>query len=368
MKQSSLKLNEKAVTRSTAALTVTTIILAASLGLVELAPRSPTTPASVTYTSTTTTTLTEPQAYESTSTASATTSPSNGVALSASINASVVGAGEGLSVTVSVSNDLPTVNDVHTSNDWQFQGVPIELWPVCYYSPPAEVAVLSGNFSADQLSLVANSKLSYECAEGGSVDHVIFQPSSDRANLTGVICVASCDNETLGPYDLSYSFAVNGYWNMQYLANEVNVPIIGMQGSQLYSTPFSPGVYTVAVADEWGQVTVLHFEVPGSVTVPGVALEGFSICVSNCLYPGPLLSGVIYFNASSPVRTFFIALNDTTEGGIAGGYSIPFTGTPFVYTGQLSSRVVAGDDYVVTFTFLFENNSTTVATTNVVAR
>jgi hypothetical protein len=281
-----------------------------------------------------------------------------------------------LKVALSISNTLPTVNDVSASNGWLFQGVPVALWPVCYGSMPAEVAVLEGNYTAGELPLLAGAEFSYQCAEGGNADHVIFQPNSDQVSLTGVMCSLSCDNDTLGPYRLSLNFTTDGYWDVQYLANSGNVPIIGEPpgppSSQPYSLPFVPGVYTVAVGDEWGQVDVLHFQVVTKSYAPTVVLGSFSLCTSNCYYPAPFLTGTVYFNSTAPVRNFDLTVNGTDVNGgpgfIGEGYPINATNVPFVLKETLGYPVVAGNDYVISIEFYFNDATSATATTNIVAR
>jgi hypothetical protein len=98
--------------------------------------------------------------------------------------------------------------------------------------------------------------------EGWNVDHVIFQPQSDQVNITGIYDVTGT-NQTLGPFHLVLNFTTNGYWDLQNLSKELNPPILGDQypPRAVDSIPFVPGVYTVAVEDEWGQMVVLHFSV-----------------------------------------------------------------------------------------------------------
>ena len=297
----------------------------------------------------------------------------DGIQLATSINATSLTSGEGLGVTLSISNTLPTANNVSTSDDWAFQGVPAALWPVCYSSVPAQVAVLSGNYSANELPLVAGAKFQYACMEGGQISKVIFQPNSDEANLTGNICSLGCSSGPFGPYELSLNFTTDGYWDVQYLANSGNVPIIGeLPPSQPYALPFVPGVYTVAVGDEWGQVNVLHFQVVAKSYAPSVVLESLSLCTSNCYYPAPFLTGTVYFNSTAPARNFDLTVNGTVvnagPGPVGEGYPITATNVPFVLKETLEYPVVAGDDYVISIEFYFNDATSATATTNVVAR
>lgn len=212
------------------------------------------------------------------STSSTTVPSTNGLQLIVSSNASVLAVGQFLNVSLSIVNTLPVVNQVKSSNDWLMHGVPVALWPPCYFDLPAEAAVLQGNYSMQDIETAANVTFSYICMEGVNVDHVIFQPNSDQVSLTGLYDVTQ-ENQTLGPFHMSLSFTTGGYWNLQNLSSELNVPILGEQyppRPPAY-TPFSPGEYTVAVADEWGQMALLHFLVSQS----GTATSGLLIRVIN---------------------------------------------------------------------------------------
>ena len=184
---------------------------------------------------------------------------SDGLQLSLSTNATSLKVGQNLNVELSVANTLPTTNTVRTSDGWQFQGIPVALWPTCYFPTPAEAVVIQGNYSAQELQAVASATFTITCAEAVTFDHLIFQPHSDQANATGVYDVTDT-NGTYGPYQLQYSFTTSGYWNLGNLSTEINPPILN-GGRPPTAVPFVPGVYTVAVEDEWRQVVALQFSV-----------------------------------------------------------------------------------------------------------
>lgn len=130
-----------------------------------------------------------------------------------------------------------------------------------------------------------------------NVDHVIFQPASDRANLTGIYDVFN-SNQTLGPFRLAQNFTIGGYWNLRSLAGELNIPIIGDNGNP--NTPpdsarFTPGTYTVAVADEWGQSVVMHFTV-----FANEPSEGSLIYLTNDCYATGAGSYIPCFGSAHP--------------------------------------------------------------------
>lgn len=193
----------------------------------------------------------------------ASTVSSQGLELSLTYNASSFYIGQRLNVIVSLMNTLPSVNTVATSNDWPFQGVPVALWPPCYIDPPAYAVVLMGNYTLSDLRTVANVTFGINCMEHDAIDHAIFQPTSSQANLTGTYDVTNSKDE-FGPFVLSANFTTSGYWDLLNNSRQLNSPILGAiqyPPEPPTAIPFVAGVYTVAVADEWGQAAILHFVV-----------------------------------------------------------------------------------------------------------
>jgi len=90
---------------------------------------------------------------------------------------------------------------------------------------------------------------------------------SDQVNLTGTYCAppgppAGCANGTDGPYFLSLNFTTGGYYDLGNLSQQAFEPVITQPSrSPVTSISFTPGIYTLAVADEWGGYNILHFEV-----------------------------------------------------------------------------------------------------------
>jgi hypothetical protein len=211
---------------------------------------------------------------ETSSTPTAAVSSVNGLRLTVSSNATELTVGQSLNVSLSIVNTLTKVNTVKPSDDWLMHGVPVALWPACYFGLPAQVAVLQGNYSAQSIQAATNVAFNYICMEAVKVDHVIFQPNSDQVSLTGLYSVSGA-NQSLGPFHMSLSFTTGGYWNLQNLSAELNIPILGEQypPRQPAYIPFSPGEYTVAVADEWGQIVLLHFSVSQSGTAAGLLIH-----------------------------------------------------------------------------------------------
>jgi hypothetical protein len=210
---------------------------------------------------------TNPSTSVSQASSSSSTLDSNGLSLSLSINATSqreISVGQTLQVNLSLFNTLPRVNSVPASSDWPFQGVQVAFWPPCYVSLPVETVVLKGNYTLQGLQNALTAILSGQCTLWTNVGHVVFQPTSSQANITG----ASYQNRTSGPFQLSVNFTTSGYWTLPpNPGGNGLVPFNTVVGPGQYppeppeATPFVPGVYTVAVCDEWGQAVVLHFTV-----------------------------------------------------------------------------------------------------------
>jgi hypothetical protein len=182
----------------------------------------------------------------------------NGLQLRLTDNATTLVVGQRLEINVSIFNSLPSVNRVVTSDNWPFRGVPVALWPPCYYTMPVVAVVLLGNYDLQSLPTVANVTFPIRCMEGVTVDHAILQPNSSQANLTGIYNISNT-NQTLGPFRLSASFTTTGYWDLLGNSRQLNPGILNEDPPRPPTvTAFIPGVYTVAVADEWGQAVILH--------------------------------------------------------------------------------------------------------------
>jgi hypothetical protein len=199
----------------------------------------------------------------------------NGIQLNASISATSLPLGENLTVSMTLLNTLSIVNNVSTAGNWTFQGVHVALWGGCVIDYPLEVLVVRGDYSVQNISQIANTTLPYTCYGADVVDHVIFQPNSDEANLTGTLIGS---NFTSGPLSQSLSFSTAGYWDFETSPSpgqQISPPNVIAANNTVPATPFAPGTYTVAVEDEWGQALTLHFDVT-SVATPSTTASSNS--------------------------------------------------------------------------------------------
>ncbi|MDG6971109.1 MAG: hypothetical protein JRM74_00595 [Nitrososphaerota archaeon] len=188
--------------------------------------------------------------------------------MTVSANATKVDAGQAIDISLRLSNTRAAALTLPSASDWAFRGIPIAVWEPCVVTLPVEFLVLKGNFTVSQIIAGGNNlTISYTCAEATFINQVAFNPKSDFANVTGVYSQGG-QNNTFGPYAMGTNFTLTGYWDQitpQEASPAFYSPSLdgfaypGIPPSPQH--PFAPGVYTLAVADEWGDFGVLHFEV-----------------------------------------------------------------------------------------------------------
>jgi hypothetical protein len=106
---------------------------------------------------------------------------------------------------------------------------------------PIAYAVVQGFYTSANIS----SAPTVEYGPGGTtvmqgIKSYAFQPKSDVASVMG-----PCGPDACFTKSMSSSGFFNGYWSRQQIL------------------AFTPGTYTVVVADEWGQVATSSFTVQG---------------------------------------------------------------------------------------------------------
>jgi hypothetical protein len=200
---------------------------------------------------------------------------SSGIELVGSINATTMTEGDRLNISITLFNSSPGTDNVSTSDDsWNVQGFPVAMWAPCTLILPIEFTVVKGNYSLGELQAMNENYTNatpYACADSYTVQNIVFQPDSDEVNLTGVVGVnGELSHRQLGTYSLDTNFTVSGYWWYPVTSadsGDLNTPVPGgftfqyPEVSPTDSTPFVPGVYTLIVGDEWGQVYLTHFTV-----------------------------------------------------------------------------------------------------------
>ena len=202
-----------------------------------------------------------------------------GLILKVNISTDTLSADGTLGVTISLYNSLWTEINLATvpynSSSWKVSGLPVAMWGGCNGLEPIEFMIVRGNFSLVELEAASVNSVypAVFCMEGGSVDDVSFLPMSSNVTTTGYWCIESCypNHES---WDLSTHFSVDGYWAYPLNSSEANdiyTPVTGCFSPSCgvtFSYPevgpdaqhtFSSGVYTLVVADEWGQTVLLYF-------------------------------------------------------------------------------------------------------------
>jgi hypothetical protein len=169
-------------------------------------------------------------------------SDSSSLKLAISLSPSTVRTGGNLSITVSVTNTLPTRNDIAAADSWQLMALlagPCSPYTIGAYAP-VDYAVIYGYYTASNVSSAVGNQSVLGCGLSDSVIHSYdFQPSSDIASINGTCAGIACPTRAM-----SYTITVSGYWNDE-----------GMRAI------FQPGQYTAVGVDEWGHMVISHFAV-----------------------------------------------------------------------------------------------------------
>jgi len=197
-----------------------------------------------------------------------------------SLNATSLSVGQKLAISVELVNPLQEQDDVpgiqgwpnaYNSSDlpsiWHFKGFPIWSWAGCDTHFPMEFAVVNGNYTLAGLSALSPGGPTPDvpmCSEGSFVNRFVFQPESDRANLT------SPNGDVILSPTFQSNYTVSGYYNETEMANYGSIQefMAGDFNHITFPNPpppgqmaFTPGTYTVAASDEWGQITLVYFVV-----------------------------------------------------------------------------------------------------------
>jgi hypothetical protein len=103
--------------------------------------------------------------------------------------------------------------------------------------------------------------------------------------------------------------------------------------------------------------------IPNTIIVRDVGL-----CASNCIYPSPYLSALIFVNASVPLSTLHLFINGTDEGitttdNAMTHYALLFKAGP----NNPAMPIVDGKTYTIMVVATFQDNSTCTVSATVVA-
>ena len=209
----------------------------------------------------------------------------SGLELVVNVNSTSLHVGQSLHITVSLFNSLSETNEIFIPTgpplgDFKVQAFPIAMWGGCLFPEPVQFVIVKGNYSLSDLEQLSTNSSSpaIVCMEGGTVNQLVFQPNSSVASLSGNFCITECHPIQVNSVRLTSNFTVNGYWVYPLNGSEAqdiytpsdgciapagncgvafNYPEVGPMPQSI----FSPGQYTIAVADAWGQVQLLYFTV-----------------------------------------------------------------------------------------------------------
>lgn len=169
-----------------------------------------------------------------------------------------------MAVTATIFNTLSQDNDIRTKYAWPFAGLSMfnQHWPPCYYYSPIEFVVLKGNYSSSQIAQMGSGGIpTVFCYEYQNITKLSFHPLSDIVNITNLNSVDS-RVYTFGQISASLTVTTDGYWD--YGGGSGYPPSYASMGDYDYLPAqhvFVQGTFTVAVADEWGQLAVIHIVV-----------------------------------------------------------------------------------------------------------
>ena len=171
---------------------------------------------------------------------SAISQSTHGLRLALALNATTYHPGTDIFIVLDEQNTLSSENKVRISYTWRLNDM-VTSTPCNPANYPFGVAVYQGDYPADKLVKIKplylfDPRNIYHCAAGPSINFTyVFKPLSDIISLRP-------DEAELST--MKDEIKINGYWT---------------DSAEFKS--FEPGVYTVAAADEWGALAVVHFTV-----------------------------------------------------------------------------------------------------------
>ena len=161
-----------------------------------------------------------------------------GLILNLSLNASSIRVGHEIAFTASLFNPRTTAYNISSASNWALPY--LVIGPCGPTDSPIAFAVVQGFYTPLNISY-ARVQYGIGCSTlMGGIRFYLFQPVSNVVSVFG-----SCSPNPCFTKPMVSSRSLNGYWS----------------GNQYLS--FTPGVYTVVVADEWGDFQVAHFTVQG---------------------------------------------------------------------------------------------------------
>ena len=168
----------------------------------------------------------------------------SGLSLSLSLNSTTYHPGEQIPITIEEKNILAVENNIHGADRWPVQGLRLGHCPTVY---PFGISILQGYYDAKNVAAIGPLQLFdpnpiYYCPVilAAAYYDFDFQPWS---------YVATLYTSNSEPYSINMTARVTsaGFWT-------------GGCCNATFSN-FTPGIYTVVGADEWGALVTLHFTI-----------------------------------------------------------------------------------------------------------
>jgi len=239
-----------------------------------------------------------------------TTNSTLGLELLLSVNSTTIPSEDAINISTQVLNTRPTANNLTASDDWAIQDLssgPCDLGnSTNKLFSPVGLGVFRGTYALNNISS-AGRPLFVWAAVSCPADFIfIGNQSYPLRSITSYSLLPKSDNGTYTGY-----YAVPG--TPENLAKRVfptgmgaSGAIYAANGTGFYNSLHSalPSNYTLVAGDEWGQLTLLHFEVTPSNILPKVG--NFLSSAPGCS-PGPCIayrfSDALVFNCAAAAAT-----------------------------------------------------------------
>ncbi len=161
------------------------------------------------------------------------------LAVGVRLNATSIQSGQALTIYIWLANTADKVNNV-SARDGFVEG--LEPWGCEPYQWPLRFGILVGHYTQSNISegtWLPSDWRDYNCSIYSSiqVESVSFKPQSEVANITSLL------------------------GNQTNILSNVTLNDTDVVPGTLYPSISSPGMYTVVVGDEWGQVASAIFSV-----------------------------------------------------------------------------------------------------------
>lgn len=221
-----------------------------------------------TFTFTTTESLAQ-QTLQITNSTNFALNPKLGIELEGSLNSTRIDQGAGLSLNMTLINTLTVENNLSQSNSWAIAGMGEEP---CNSFSPTSFTVFQGYYGFNNYSTAkpldlwpvvpaCSAPLTYNGTSMiGALRNVTsysFSAQSDVANYSAYYIPWGSTNGTVqfGTFPATGWTAVTSrddIFTNSIFANESSEPTI---------TPATPGDYTIAIGDEWGDLAFIYFSI-----------------------------------------------------------------------------------------------------------